>query len=1113
VKGGAAQSSFHYQRDVAAAAKQSIWRVPDALAYTFENFFHPYVGQLIRQLNRKPLGEFFDPAFLESLSDTLPAAYYTALGFQEEGAPAPDMKLTFFPKEIDVGRTSPSDGSGPSTGPYSNYNWELFFHIPLTIAVHLSKTQRFAEAQRWFHYIFDPTRTDGDGEGPARYWRFLRFRRESDPQQLDELLALLSKPDAECTPTEWNAKQEAIKGYDALMSRPFRPHLVARTRVVAYQYAVVMRYLDNLIAWGDSLFMQDTIESINEATQRYVLAANLLGARPEEVPPRGAVPPKTYADLKAKQLDVMGNAYVALEGQFPLNLGMPTQAAGGNGEALFGIGQTLYFCLPRNEKLLGYWDLVADRLFKIRHCMNIEGVVRPLALFDPPLDPGMLVKAVAAGLDIGSIVSGLNQPAGPVRCLFYIQKALELANEVRGLGNALLSVLEKGETERLTLLRQRHEINIQELSQEVRFLQWKQAEAATESLLRSRASALERYRYYASLLGVAVDANAVPGTFTADRRELTEESFDEAYDALVGLYDKTVPIQTYPPLALAGGSSPSNQSGASGQGNLHLSANEDADLNVHDPAARDYRYKATVLDTISAGLSLTPDMGIDMHYWGLGGHAVVFGGSLLASAGRFQSSLATMSALLEEGQAASAAKTAGYERRGYDWTLQLNLAGHELVQIGRQILASLIAEQSARREYLNTQAQIAQAREVDQYLHEKFTNEDLYGWMQGETARLYYEYYRFAVDTARKAEKTMKQELMRPEIDKTDFVQFNYWDGGRKGLLAGESLYLDVKRMELAYHENNKRELELTRHVSLRQLDPVALLQLKVAGKCEVTIPEWLYELDCPGHYMRRLKNVAVSLPSVVGPYTSLNCTLSLLRSSLRVSPLLDETSDTPHARAEDDTRFADYFGGVQSIVTSGGSRDSGTFETNLHEDRFLPFEGAGAISTWRLELPSDFRAFDYMTISDAVLHLRYTARDGGDLLGAASRSELRAALTQSNAGGLSWSLLLSLRHDFPTEWSGFANGDADLTLRIGKDYFPYMVQSETLAIDGLELYAPNEAGAKVLKRGIDVSPDLADALNGPSGSADVALVEDNNVLVRDPAANVFLVIRYSLST
>ena len=85
----------------------------------------------------------------------------------------------------------------------------------------------------------------------------------------------------------------------------------------------------------------------------------------------------------------------------------------------------------------------------------------------------------------------------------------------------------------------------------------------------------------------------------------------------------------------------------------------------------------------------------------------------------------------------------------------------------------------------------------------------------------------------------MKQERMRPELEAQDFVKFNYWDGGRKSLLAGEALYLDVKRMEMAYHDNNKREPELTRHVSLRQLDPLALLTLKATGTCTVTIPEW----------------------------------------------------------------------------------------------------------------------------------------------------------------------------------------------------------------------------------------------------------------------------------
>src|SRR5207247_6251645 len=111
-------------------------------------------------------------------------------------------------------------------------------------------------------------------------------------------------------------------------------------------------------------------------------------------------------------------------------------------------------------------------------------------------------KAAAAGIDVGSIVSGLNQPIGPVRCLFLIQKALELCSEVRGLGNALLSALEKGDAEHLALVRQRHEIQIQQMAQEVRFLQWISAQEATTSLLTSRKTALERLKYYKRLLNI-----------------------------------------------------------------------------------------------------------------------------------------------------------------------------------------------------------------------------------------------------------------------------------------------------------------------------------------------------------------------------------------------------------------------------------------------------------------------------------------------------------------------------------------------------------------------------------------------------------------------------------
>src|SRR5260370_4950557 len=209
----------------------------------------------------------------------------------------------------------------------------------------------------------------------------------------------------------------------------------------------------------------------------------------------------------------------------------------------------------------------------IRHCMDIEGVVRPLALFDPPLDPGRLVKAAAEGIDIGSIVSGLSQPIGPVRCQVLIQKAIELASEVRGLGNALLSALEKKDAEHMTVLRQDHEIKLQQLSQDVKFLQWRQAQAATDALLRTRDTALERYKYYLRLLGQQADSNNAPDALALDRRELTEENFDDAYQALVGEYDKTIPIQNFSQLKLAEAVSPANQSRATGTGTLRLKPN------------------------------------------------------------------------------------------------------------------------------------------------------------------------------------------------------------------------------------------------------------------------------------------------------------------------------------------------------------------------------------------------------------------------------------------------------------------------------------------------------------------------------------------------------------
>ena len=1062
--------------------------------FDFKNFFHPYVGALIKQLNQTDVRGMLSSSFLTTLVNP----YTAAEGYVPNPTKDPSLTVTLEPRDVDT----------TIGGPYAGYNWELLYHLPVAVAVHLSNNQRFAEAQNWFHLVFDPTNTDLTIPAPQRFWTSFVFNGAGPVASIQSLLTLLDSTD----PAQAAAKQAVISGYDAIMKQPFDPFVVARNRPSAFQWYVVMKYLDNLIAWGDNLFLQDTIETINEATLCYVLAANLLGEKPQSMPQPGQKSARNYLQLKQAGLDAMSNALINLEAQFPFNLAQPPSSPGGGVDmsgALFGIGRALYFCVPRNQTLLTYWDTVADRLFKIRNSENILGVFQQLPLFDPPLDPGMLVKAAAAGIDIASVVAGLNQPLGPMRAPYLVQKALELTTEVRSLGNSLQSTIEKGESEQLSLLRQTHEIALQTLVQNVRFLQWKHAQEATNALLRSRASALERYKNYLRLLGQTPDTTNAPDNLPLNRSEITEATFDDLYTTLVTTYDLPVPMQTLSKLQLAQGSSPSSSSGASGTGQLFLNKNEDVELNSHLPTARDLHIASGVMNTVAGALQPIPSAEAHIAFWGIGVHSNLISGATLAAIARTAGEVLQIGAAHESDQAGIASKTSSYQRRADEWMNQVNLAARDLMSMGRQIIGSLIAEQAAFHDYENVKTQVQQAQEVQSFLRDKFTNAQFYDWMGSELSGLYYQYYRFACDTARRAEQTMKRELMRPELDDTQFIQFNYWDTGHQGLLSGDALHFDLKRLEMAYHDNNKRELEMTRHVSLRQLNPMALIQLRVTGTCTVTIPEWLYDRDCPGHYMRRIKSIAISIPSVVGPYASVNCTLSLQASSVRTSPLL---ANGVYGRdpAQDDIRFVDYFGATDVVVTSGASNDSGMFETNLRDERFLPFEGAGAISTWTLTLPNELRAFDYSTISDVIVHVRYTAREAGGLLGKTATKELVKAFADATRSPQA--LILNLKYDFPTEWAAFVNGtgSSPFTATIDTSFLPYYVQNMAKAtvIGAVRAFCDDGKGG-LEQVSLPGTASISGSLSA-AGGATLTLPVDAKIVTRIASKQVYVVIGYT---
>jgi hypothetical protein len=108
------------------------------------------------------------------------------------------------------------------------------------------------------------------------------------------------------------------------------------------------------------------------------------------------------------------------------------------------------------------------------------------------------------------------------------------------------------------------------------------------------------------------------------------------------------------------------------------------------------------------------------------------------------------------------------------------------------------------------------------------------------------------------------------------------------------------------------------------------------------------------------------------------NATLTLEANSARVSSLVG-TGYARHAAPAPDERFVDGLGAAQSIVTSTGQDDAGTFDASLRGDRYLPFEGAGAIGRWHLAVPRESNDFDLRGIRDVIVTLRYTARDGGN--------------------------------------------------------------------------------------------------------------------------------------
>jgi hypothetical protein len=857
-------------------------------------------------------------------------------------------------------------------GSYSLYNWELAFHIPMAVAERLRVTKQYQKALDMLHHIFNPFEKETRAqtpEGHERYWKFKPFQNLlGHHNSVEDFLGSLEPAMSDSTIEAWR-------------ENPFDPHVIARSRPIVYMKWVVMLYIKILLEYGDYYFRQNSMESMPRAIQIYVLAAHLFGPKPEPRPEQGKVAPRSYHELK-DCLDSFDNAIVRMELEFPYsNQSLETIVSGIPNDVhlpnIFGFASSPYFFIPANPELQRLRGTIDDRLFKLRNCQDIDGVLRRLPLFDAPIDPQLLVQATSQGLSVASLIADLNSPAYNYRFPALLRQALEAAQQLSALEKLFLSVKATHETEALARLRTTYDCRMQDLNLLVLNGKLDEAGKTMACLRHSRNIQVQRLKYFLQLTGD--NLSHVPNE-SADFQEIAQSL-----------------------------SEPIGSSGHE-KDQLRLAL---ASISLTGACA--------IAQGVIAYFAALPDVDVNAAPVGVG-TTIRWGPKNLVTvaSGEAHAALTTAGALHQGSQVAGL--QASFERQLQSYRQEANATGLEIKYIDQQVLSQEIRIQMARQEIQNQQVTIEQAREMEVFLRSKYTNTELYSWMESELKTLHYRYYTMAFEQAKGAENAYHFE--RPLEKNRKFIEFGHWDTSHDGLLSGEHLFSDLGRLQAAYQSQKGHDYEISKHISLRQLDPLAIFNLRQNAVCNFELPEVLFDMDFPGHYNRRIKSVSITLPCIVGPYMTVNGTLRLLEHKYRISPSAEQPYNSLADTTKPDDRFAVARVPIDAIAVSSAHMDPGVFELTFHDERYMPFEGAGAISNWEFQLPSGFRQFDYESITDVLLHIRYTSVEGGSKLKtiaeAAMLETLKMAREKAQDGGF-WTVL-DIRHDFPDEWNQAVN-------------------------------------------------------------------------------------------
>ncbi|HBP87444.1 MAG TPA: hypothetical protein PKK23_10690 [Nitrospirales bacterium] len=355
---------------------------------------------------------------------------------------------------------------------------------------------------------------------------------------------------------------------------------------------------------------------------------------------------------------------------------------------------------------------------------------------------------------------------------------------------------------------------------------------------------------------------------------------------------------------------------------------------------------------------------------------------------------------------------ASFERRRQEWEFQRDLAEFALDINAQQVTIAKDHVRVVGQERRIAQMQSDYAEQTVEFLGNKFDNAELYDWMSNVLEGVYSFFLQQATAQAKLALAQLafeRQQIPPPvilddywEVPNEDFVYdvANVSAPNRRGLTGSARLLQDIHQLEQIAFETRERKLELRRTISLGRLAPIEFEQFRRNGVLTFATPMNLFDYDFPGHYLRQIKKVRITVFALIPPGEGIRATLT----SSRISRIVLGGDLFQTVRIER---------GPEQVALTSTRDGTGLLELEAQSDLLRPFEGIGVDTIWEFRMPKASNPIDYSTIADVLMTIEYTALNSFDY---------REQVIRDLSSSFSADRPFSFRHQFADAWYDFNN-------------------------------------------------------------------------------------------